>query len=63
MEKAQRKESFTIIIELMLRNENKEAFDKLSYMCGVDTGLFIVADYDYFVKTSASSYDIGAQND
>ena len=30
----------------MLKGKNKEAFDKLACMCGEDTGLFILADYN-----------------
>lgn len=30
----------------MIKGENKQAFDKLRSMCGEDTGLFILVDYD-----------------
>ena len=55
MKKSERKEEFAVIIKLMLNGENKQAFDKLSCMCGVDTGLFIMADYDKAMFTLASS--------
>lgn len=33
-------------MSLMLKGENKKAFDELASMCGEDTGLFVLADYD-----------------
>lgn len=46
LKKAERKEKYTEMMSLMLKGENKEAFDKLRSMCGEDTGLFILVDYD-----------------
>ncbi|WP_156885965.1 hypothetical protein [Rheinheimera baltica] len=33
-------------MSLMLKGENKNAFDELACMCGEDAGLFVLADYD-----------------
>jgi len=46
MKKAERKQNFAEVISLMLTGKNKEAYIKLVCMCGTDTGLFIMADYD-----------------
>ena len=46
LKKQERKEEYSSVIGLMLQGKNKEAFDKLACMCGKDTGLFIMADYD-----------------
>lgn len=46
LKKQERKEEYTTIITLMLKGDNKAAFDKLTCMCGKDTGLFIMCDYD-----------------
>lgn len=50
MKKADRKESYKEIMELMLKDKNKEAFEKVCAMCGGDTGLFIFIDYDQQIK-------------
>lgn len=34
----------------MLQAKHKEAFDAITLMCGQDTGLFIMADYDEQMK-------------
>ena len=60
MKKQERKEEYSSIIGLMLKGENKQAFDKLACMCGVDTGLFIMADYDKeMLKLSSSKLKEG----
>ncbi len=46
LKKQERKERFQKIIGLMLQQKNKEAYNELVGMCGQDTGLFILADYD-----------------
>ncbi len=46
LKKQERKEEYSSVIGLMLQGKNKEAFNKLACMCGKDTGLFIMADYD-----------------
>lgn len=46
LEKEERKQRYRMIMNLMLDGENKEAFDELACMCGEDTGLFLLADYD-----------------
>jgi hypothetical protein len=46
LKKDERKLQYKKIMGLMLRGENKKAFDALCCLCGVDTGLFIFADYD-----------------
>ena len=46
MKKQERKETFASILSLMLKGENKEAYNTLACMCGEDTGLFVLANYD-----------------
>mgnify|MGYP003662086649 CR=1 FL=1 len=46
IKKQERKERFSQIIQLMLMEKNKEAFTALATMCGEDTGLFFLCDYD-----------------
>lgn len=46
MKKQDRKTGYADIMSLMLKGENKEAFTKLACMCGEDTGLFVMADYN-----------------
>lgn len=46
MKKAERKEKYCEVLVLMLKGENKQAFEKLCSMCGKDTGLFVLVDYD-----------------
>lgn len=50
MKKQDRKQRYSEVIGLMLQGKNKEAYDKLVTMCGVDTGLFIMANYDEQIK-------------
>ncbi|MEO3879307.1 hypothetical protein [Rheinheimera fenheensis] len=46
LKKDERKQKYRSIMSLMLKGENKKAFDELASMCGEDTGLFVLADYD-----------------
>ena len=46
LKKQERKQEYSRVIGLKLKRKNKEAFNKLACMCGKDTGLFIMADYD-----------------
>ena len=46
MKKQDRKKAYTNIIGLLIKGENKEAYGKLTAMCGEDTGLFILTGYD-----------------
>jgi hypothetical protein len=50
MKKQDRKQRYSEVIGLMLTGKNKEAYDKLVCMCGKDTGIFIIADYDKQIK-------------
>lgn len=50
MKKQERKESYCEIMNLMIEGNNKDAFDKLRGMCGSDTGLFVMVDYDEAMK-------------
>lgn len=43
---SERKEKYQEIVVLMLKSKHKEAFEKLTSMCGSDTGLFLLVDYD-----------------
>lgn len=46
LNKQARKDEYRAVMNLMLNGKNKEAFDKLSCMCGEDTGIFVIVDYD-----------------
>lgn len=46
LKKDERKQKYRSIMSLMLKGENKKAFDEIACMCGEDTGLFVLADYD-----------------
>lgn len=50
MKKQDRKQNYSAVISLMLQAKHKEAFDAITLMCGQDTGLFIMADYDEQMK-------------
>jgi len=54
LKKAERKEKYSEIIELMLKGKNKEAFNKLALTCGEDTGLFFIVDYDKVMASIGS---------
>lgn len=58
MKKQDRKKEYTDIIKLMLKRDNKEAYNRLSGMCGKDTGLFILADYDKAINKLSSNAEI-----
>lgn len=51
MKKQDRKDGYLEVISLMLEERHKEAYDKLAVMCGKDTGLFILADYQKSVES------------
>ncbi len=53
MKKDERKQEYVRIMKLMLEVENKQAFEALAGMCGSDTGLFWLVDYDAAVKALA----------
>ena len=57
MKKHERKDSFAKIISLMLKGENKQAYNILCCMCGEDTGLFIFADYDKAMEDVSKEKD------
>ena len=46
MAKAKRKEFYNDIAALMLKGENKAAFEKLTVMAADDVQVFYFADYD-----------------
>ena len=50
MKKQERKDSYTKIMSLMIKGQSKQAFTELACMCGSDTGLFLMIDYDEAVK-------------
>lgn len=50
LKKEERKDRYRKIMNLMIKGENKKAFDELACTCGEDTGLFVLADYDAAVK-------------
>lgn len=52
LKKQERKDKYVSIMKLMIKGENKKAFDELSCMCGEDTGLFWLVDFDEAVKAS-----------
>lgn len=45
MKKAERKEAYQEIMSLMIKEDHAAAFDKLTAMCGSDTGLFVLTGY------------------
>jgi hypothetical protein len=54
MKKDERKQEYVRIMKLMLEGEHQKAFDALASMCGTDTGLFWLVDYDAAVKALAA---------
>lgn len=52
LKKQERKERFSEILQLMLTEQHKAAYDKLASMCGEDTGLFFMCDYEKTVLKS-----------
>jgi hypothetical protein len=46
LKKQERKERFAEILKLMLNEKHEAAYTKLAVMCGEDTGLFFLCDYD-----------------
>ncbi|MGI2228105.1 hypothetical protein [Shewanella frigidimarina] len=60
MKKQDRKIAFAEIIKLMLQNNNKEAFNKLTCMCGEDTGLFVMVDYEKAILKNADGVPVKA---
>ena len=53
MKKDERKQEYVRVMNLMLEGKNKQAFEALACMCGSDTGLFWLVDYDDAVKELA----------
>lgn len=46
MKKDERKAEYLRILQMMIKSEHKQAFEALACMCGSDTGLFWLIDYD-----------------
>lgn len=46
MKKDERKSQYTRIMGLMLKGEDKQAFEALVCLCGEDTGLFWLGNYE-----------------
>ena len=59
MNKEERKESYISILDLMLKGDSKEAYEELCCMCGVDTGLFVMVNYEDRMKVLSSSIIVG----
>jgi len=53
MKKDDRKQEYVRVMKLMLEGDGKQAFEALASMCGSDTGLFWLVDYDAAVKALA----------
>lgn len=53
MKKDERKQEYVRVMKLMLNGDNKQAFEALACMCGGDTGLFLLVNYDDAVKALA----------
>lgn len=53
MKKDDRKKEYVRIMKLMLESKHKEAFEALACMCGEDTSLFWLVDYESAVKELA----------
>jgi len=50
LKKQERKDEYVKVMSLMIESKHKEAFDALRSMCGTDTGLFWLVDYDIAVN-------------
>lgn len=50
MKKDERKQEYVRIMKLMLEGESERAFDALACMCGSDTGLFWLVDYNEAIE-------------
>lgn len=61
MKKDERKAGYVKVMKLMIQGEHKAAFDDLAAMCGEDTGLFWLVDYDEAVKALADKKAADAQ--
>lgn len=61
MKKEERKQRYRMIMNLMLDGDNKKAFDELACMCGADTGLFLLADYDAVLRERQQAQNHTAQ--
>ncbi|GAB5378994.1 MAG: hypothetical protein Alis3KO_00710 [Aliiglaciecola sp.] len=46
MKKADRKQGYFEIMNLMIKGQDKQAFDKLAAQCGQDTGAFWLGNFD-----------------
>ena len=55
LKKEERKQHYRSIMALMLKGENKKAFDRLACLCGEDTGLFVLADYDKVIAENQAA--------
>ena len=61
MKKQERKDMFAEIISLLLTGKNKQAYTELACMCGKDTGLFFMADYDEYMEALKSKKTLSFQ--
>lgn len=50
IKKSDRKERYREVLHLMLQGKNKEAFERLRFMCGEDVGVFLLTDYDAAIE-------------
>jgi len=63
MKKDERKQEYVRIMKLMLEGESKQAFDALACMCGSDTGLFWLVDYNEAVSALAAKKQSGTASE
>lgn len=57
MKKNDRKAAYTRIMGLMLKGQDKKAFEALVCLCGEDTGLFWLGDYEE-TKAAIAAKDV-----
>lgn len=50
IKKSDRKEMYVEVLQLMLQEKNKEAFDQLALMCAKDVGVYLLTDYDSAIE-------------
>ena len=50
MKKQERKDGYTKALSLIIEGKHKEAFNSLTEMCGKDTGLYLLINYDEAVE-------------
>lgn len=64
IKRAERKERYIKIQQLMLKNKNREAFDEICAMSADDTKIFFLGDYDKCIaKAKATPNELEGSDD